>query len=64
MSASASLDGETAHDAAVRYREMAMESGQSGEGHAAARNGGGARIDGARANSSTTRMAAPQCGQT
>ena len=32
--------------------------------HAAARNGGGARIDCPRANSSTTRMAAPQCGQT
>ena len=64
MAVSASLDGEAAHDAAVRYREVAMESGQGGDGHAAARSGGGARIDGARANSCTTRMAAPQCGQT
>jgi len=31
--------------------------------HAAARKGGGARIDCPRVKVSTTRMAAPQCGQ-
>ena len=64
MGMPASIDVEAEHDAAVRYREAAMESGQRRDSHAAARNGGGARIDCARANTSTTRMAAPQCGQT
>src|SRR5205823_11339920 len=52
MAVSASLDGEAAHDAAVRYREVAMDSGQSRDGHAAARDGGGPRIDCPRAKAS------------
>ena len=59
----ASHDLKAANGTIVRYRELATESGQSGDDHAATRNGGGARIDGARANSSTMRIAAPQCGQ-
>lgn len=64
MAEPASVDVEAEYDAAVRYRSVAMESGQRLDGHAAVRNGGGARIDGARASSSTMRIVAPQCGQT
>jgi hypothetical protein len=64
MLAHASCDTKDANGTIVRYREAATESGQRRDGHAAARHGGGARIEGARASSSTTRMAAPQCGHT
>src|SRR5947199_10393070 len=64
MALLASHDVSAAHDTVVRYRNLAMESGRRRHHHAAARNGGGPRIDCPRAKASTTRIAAPQCGQT
>ena len=64
MALLASHEVSAAHDTVVRYRNLAMESGRRRDHHAAARNGGGPRIDCPRAKASTTRIAAPQCGQT
>src|SRR5947199_10804766 len=64
MALFASHDVSAAHDTVVLYRNLAMESGRRRHHHAAARNGGGPRIDCPRAKASTTRIAAPQCGQT
>ena len=63
MALLASHDVSAAHDTVVRYRNLATESGRRRDHHAAARNGGGPRIDCPRAKASTTHIAAPQCGQ-